>query len=249
MRAVDSSAAVVLYDFPELFDPLTRRIHEFLGQFHSVQIDSIYVQRSKDREDPGNPRNRKRMVSIQYQESVHCLAFVVHLLGRVRGDWQAVLADGLTVEAQAEPYLPPNPEDYPSVVDGRCEFRLQLGTTTVTGRTDFKRGAEWSKRRLIRGRGDGRPFEIDADFLEGHKRLIINGRSHEDGLTGDSYAEVLQTYNAWLQQVPREQLRFGGLYPHPRFAQLTYQLSGVLWRSSRERRSFTVPSLATLLAC
>jgi hypothetical protein len=69
----------MLYDFPELFDPLTARLLDFLAQFRSVQLTEITVQRSKDRENPANPRNYKRMVPIQYQETVHCIAFALYV--------------------------------------------------------------------------------------------------------------------------------------------------------------------------
>jgi predicted dehydrogenase len=235
VAAVEQSGAILLYDFPELFDPITRRIEEFLAGFRVVTIDSIDVQRSKDREDPTNPRNRKRMVTIQYQESVHCLAFVLHVLATVRGGVAAALSDGLTAVASAAPYDPPNPEAYPQPVDGRCEYRLQWGATTVTGLTDFKRGAPWTKRRVIRGHGDGQPFVIDAEVLEGHKRLEINGRSQDDVVATNSYAEVIRTFGRWTQRVPREAL-MQGCYPNPRFAQVTYQLSSLLWQASHERR-------------
>src|SRR5438094_222318 len=78
--AVERSQAVMLYDFPELFDPLTLRITEYLKSFRQVELTSIFVQRSKDREDPAISRNRKLMLPIQFQESVHCLAFVLHFL-------------------------------------------------------------------------------------------------------------------------------------------------------------------------
>ncbi|MFZ5829417.1 MAG: hypothetical protein ACOY3P_04985, partial [Planctomycetota bacterium] len=143
IEAVDRSRAVVLYDFPELFDPITWRILDVLRSHRDVFIRSIYVQRSKDREDPANPRNRKRMVTIQYQESVHCLAFAIYLLGAIQ-PMEEALGRGMIVEAKAVGYTPPNPEDYPHSVDGRCDFHIQLsssrgaggaGGTVIEGRT------------------------------------------------------------------------------------------------------------------
>ena len=87
-----------------------------------MKIESIEVQRSKDREDPANPRNYKRIVPVQYQESVHCLAFVLNLLANIRGSLETVFAHGLTVTAHSEPYAPPNPAEYDYVVDGMCEY-------------------------------------------------------------------------------------------------------------------------------
>ena len=93
----------MLYDFPELYDPLTARILDHLAGFEDVRLTGFFVQRSKDREDPANPRNYKRMVPIQYQESVHCLAFVLHVLAAVRGGVAAALADGVRLEAAPTP--------------------------------------------------------------------------------------------------------------------------------------------------
>ena len=245
--ATQDLAAVVLYDFPELFDGITRRIEQFLGSFKSVRIQEIHVTRSKDREDPTNRRNYKRMVPIQYQESVHCLAFVLHVLGRLRGDLSAVFDSGLAVRAQAEPYAAPNPDDYPYVVDGRCRYTLSLGPVSVTGHTDFKSGAAWTKRRVITGTADGKPFRIEAEYLEGHKRLVINGVDQGCDPLADSYRQVLVTGNHWRQTVEPRAL-MSGVFPNPEFARLTYQLSSVLWRSSTDDTEIRLPSMSDLIA-
>jgi predicted dehydrogenase len=247
IEAVDDSRAVVLFDFPELYDPISQRIREFFRGFRRVTIESIEVQRSKDREDPDNPRNYKRMVTIQYQESVHCLAFVLGMMAEVTGDLAEAMRDGLEIAASAEPYAPPNPQAYRHVVDGRCDYRLSIGSLAVTGRTDFKRGAEWAKRRIIRGRGDARSFVIEADFLERGKRLVIDGAEQLDVVETNSYEEVLKTIGSWRSEVDRDRL-LQSAFPHPRFARLAYQLSSALWRSSYERTSLAFRSLDDLVA-
>jgi predicted dehydrogenase len=246
VAAVQASRAIVLYDFPELFDDLTRRIEQFLTGWKRFRITGIEVTRSKDREDPANPRNYKRMVPIQYQESVHCLAFVLHVLGLTAGDWSTVFDSGVSVAAQAAPYAAPNPAEYPYVVDGACRFAMRLGGVSVTGNTNFKSGAAWTKRRVITGSGDERPFRIEAEYLEGHKRLLINGVDQQCDPRADSYRQVLETANMWRAACRRDEL-LSGRFPHPAFARWTYQLSSVLWRSSRDRREIRLRSLADLL--
>jgi hypothetical protein len=247
-RLVDATRrlqAVLLYDFPELFDSMTRRIEDYLAGFDEVQVAEIVVSRSKDREDPANPRNYKRMVPIQYQESVHSIAFALSLLGKVRGSLPAVLDEGISVRAEAEPYHPPNPEDYPYVVDGRCRFAISLGGTCLRGHTDFGSGAEWTKRYLIFGTADSRPFRIDAEYLEGHKRLVIDGVVQQCDPAADSYQQVLSTANRWNKEVDRHVL-MTEVVPNPRFAQLTYQLSSVLWRSARDGATIRLASMKEL---
>lgn len=246
VRAVAQSRAVVLYDFPELFDPITNRIVKFLRSGDEVQIDSIRLQRSKDREDPAIARNTKRMVHIQYQETVHCLAFVLYLLARINNGIADVLNNGLSVSARARPYAPPNPHAYPYVVDGRCEYELKIGSTRVDGLTDFTRGAPWSKRREIRGRKDGQPFRIEADFLEGKKWLEIDGQMQENVNT-NSYAEVLKAIGRLRQGSSRDEV-MSGVQPHPSFARITYQLSSVTWRSCSDEKTKRIDSLSDLLA-
>ncbi len=233
IEAVDASPAIVLFDFPELFDPLTARILDFLAGFEVVTLREIEVQRSKDREDPANPRNYKRMVAIQYQETVHCLAFVLHLLASRTGNVRAALSGGIRISGRSDPYEPPNPGDYPQVVDGRCRYRVSFGDVRVEGTTDFKRGAAWAKRRVIRGVGDGAPFEIEASYLEGGKYLRINGVDQSCDPKSSSYEHVLTTSYQWARQLGRARL-MEGPFPNPRFAQVTYQLSGALWRSCHE---------------
>jgi predicted dehydrogenase len=234
LDAVGRSRATVLYDFPELYDPITRRIVEHLASYRDVRLTEFVAQRSKDREDPVNPRNAKRMVTIQYQESVHCLAFVLHLLGAVRGSARDALAGGLRIEGTADLYDPPNPEAYPHPVDGRCRYWGSIGGVRVDGLTDFKRGAPWAKTRVIRGVGDGRPFEIEASYLEGKKALRIDGVDQPCDPLANSYESVLATLADWSRRFDRATL-MNGLFPNPGFARLTYQLSAALWRSSRDR--------------
>ncbi len=193
IESVDRSRAVMLYDFPELFDPLTCQIVGYLTQFKEWQLDSMTLERSKDREDPAIARNHKRMLPIQFQESVHCLAFLIYLLATLWGGLEATLQDGVSVRATSSPYVPPNPELYSYVVDGRCDYRLELGRLTVDGTTNFKRGAAWSKRRILRGRADGQPFIIEADYLEGSKYLRINGVDQRWEATSSSYEAILST--------------------------------------------------------
>jgi len=247
VEAVERSGAIVLYDFPELFDPITARIGAFLREARHVEIDSIVLQRSKDREDPALARNAKRMVHIQYQESVHCLAFILYCLACVDGDISQVLRRGVRVRAESSPYRPPNPSAYPYVVDGKCEFHLSVGQTRIEGCTDFTRGACWSKRREIRGKADGIPFHIVADYLEGRKQLAIQGISQDDVTQTNSYVEVIKSIGAWRAQVPPATL-MSGLFPHPTFAHVTYQLSSMLWRSSWLGREIRVESPAELMA-
>jgi predicted dehydrogenase len=246
-EAVERSQAVMLYDFPELFDPLTRRIMEYLAGFRRVEISSIATERSKDREDPAISRNFKRMVPIQFQESVHCLAYVLYVLGTLRGSLDAALADGVRVSARSEPYVPPNPEAYACVVDGRCDYQLALGPLTVEGVTNFKRGAPWTKRRVLRGRGDGQPFIIEADYLEGKKWLRINGVDQGWDATASSYEAILSMWSSWRATIPPATL-LRGLYPNPRLAWLVFQLSGALWRASHEGRQIELADLPALHA-
>jgi predicted dehydrogenase len=247
IESVERSRAIVLYDFPELYDPLTGQILDHLAGFEDVRLTGFSVRRSKDREDPANPRNYKRMVPIQYQESVHCLAFVLHVLATVRGSVAAALAGGVRLEASSDPYEPPNPEAYPDVVDGRCRFRASFGEVRVEGLTDFKKGAEWAKRREIRGIGDGRPFEIEVSYLEGRKSLRIDGDDRPCDRSSRSYESVLATATRWARRFDRNRL-MTGLFPNPRFTHLTYQLSAALCRSSRDRAEQRFDSAADLVA-
>jgi len=246
LQAVEQSRALVLYDFPELFDPVTHRILQFLSGFEKVEITHIYLYRGKDREAAANPRNYKPMVHIQYQESVHCLAFILYLLGTLEKGFQPVLSRGISVTAAAQPYCPPNPEAYPYVVDGKCDFALSLGRTTIEGHTDFKQNALLKKQRIIKGLADQRPFTIEADYLEGHKYLTIDGRPQPCDPGASSYQNVLSTLWHWYTHVDRDRL-LHGLYPHPEFAWLTFQLSSALWRSSWDQKQITFSSLEELV--
>ncbi len=244
--AVEHSRAVVLYDFPELYDPMFWRIVQFLRSFKHVQIDAIYLSRCKDREDPGIPRNYKRMVPIQYQETVHCFAFALFLLAQFSESIEEVLAQGLEIQGRSDEYCPPNPQEYPYAVDGMCEYSGRIGQTTLEGRTDFRSGACWQKLRVIRGVADGQRFVITADFLEGKKQLWIEGESGPALTQTNSYEEVLRTCARWYRDVPAPTLK-NGCYPNAPLARIAYQLSSVLWRACRHGRRTVLRSLDEVL--
>ncbi len=246
VEAVERSGATVLYDFLQLYDTMTEQIIEFLLGFRDVRITELQVCQSKDREDRDISRNYKRMVTIQYQESVHCLAFVLYLLGKLKGDLASVFEEEMSIAGESEPYDPPNPDAYPHVVDGRCKYTLTIGETRVEGLTDFKANAEWKKRRVICGTGDGKRFRIEMDYLEGEKRLAIKGVDQRCDPKADSYQQVITTLARWCQQVPAASL-MRDVYPNPKFAHVTYQLSGALWRSCKDQREIRFTSLEDAL--
>ena len=75
----------MLFDFVEVFNPhsfLIRDMLRGLAGYPDFRITRIRCERSKDREDPRNPRNRKVIVPIQYQETAHCLAMLLFVTDR-----------------------------------------------------------------------------------------------------------------------------------------------------------------------
>jgi hypothetical protein len=109
-----------------------------------------------------------------------------------------------------------------------------MGNVRIEGYTDFKRHASWAKRRIVRGIGDGVPFEVDLSYLEGDKHLRINGTEQPCDRGANSYAHVLTSAKRWARKVGRDRL-MAGLFPNPQFAYATYRLSSALWQSCRER--------------
>ena len=247
LKAVEGTRVVMLFDFLELFDPMARAISEHLASFDRVEITDIILYRGKDREDPDRSRNYKRMVHIQYQESVHCMAFLLDLLGNVKGSLDAVFADGISVTARSQPYAAPNPRDYPYVVDGQCVYSIGLGKLQIEGRTDFKTGAEFAKRKIIRGRADGQPFTIEANTQEGQKYLRIDGVDQGFPADDSSYRHGIATLGDWYQNVDHNQL-MSGVYPNPQFARLTYQLSCLLWNGCHTGETIRRDSVDELIA-
>jgi hypothetical protein len=124
---------------------------------------------------------------------------------------------------------------------------MASGEVTIRGLTDFTKGAEWCKRRMIKGVGDGRPFTIEADYLEGEKYLIIDDVDQGIDPRASSYENIISTLGQWRERNGDEELR-SGVYPTAPFAQLTYQLSSALWKSSQEGATIELASIAALRA-
>jgi predicted dehydrogenase len=247
MEAVEGSTMVLFYDFLELFDPMTARIKAFLRGFDAVRVDEVNLYRSKDREDPDNPRNYKVMVPIQYQETVHCVAFLLSVLGCRSNELDRVFDPGLSVSGVSQLYRPPNPEHYPYPVDGQCDGTLEVGPTTVHLHTDFKTGAELTKRRSIRGVADGSPFLIEADYLEGAKYLVIDGVPQDFPADSPSYEQAIRQVWTWYRNLDKTTLN-SCAFPNPRFAWKTYLISAMLWDSCQSGQQISASSPQDLAA-
>ena len=242
LRVAKTPGMTLLYDFPELFDPMTFQIYEYLSAFKVVKIDEIWLRRSKDREDPRIARNYKVMVPIQYQETVHCFAFLLSLLGSVRAAPDVLWNQGVAMEGESLPYSPPNPQDYPYVVDGKCNADVVVAGVRVHVSTDFKAGSVPDKFRRIVGRGDGSSFDIEAQFLEGHKSLRINGQLQPAPVENNSYVAVLRQLWVWRQALSQEELN-AGICPNAQTAYHAYLLSSLLWRACFTGREAMADSL------
>jgi hypothetical protein len=92
--------------------------------------------------------------------------------------------------------------------------------------TDFAAGAPRTKRRTVRGVGDGKPFVIEAEYLEGHKRLAIDGEDLGFARDASVYQAVIRQGWQWYQQ---PELGETSLYPTADFAHRSYLLSALLW--------------------
>ena len=229
----------VLFDFIELYRPLTRVVFDYLSSFRRCRIHEIALTRTKDREDPAVPRNHIVTLPVQYQETVHCAAWALACLERLRAGGPE---DG-AVEAwgRSLPYTPPNPERYPEAVDGFFEGGVTLGETRVTFLTDFRRGTPRSQYRRLVGEGDGRPFVLEAEYLPGAAWMKINGESAPLPREDTPHLEVLR--EAWRRHTgPTGPHRPEPPLPGPAFAHRTWLLSHLLWNAAHGN-----PATGTLL--
>ena len=185
------------------------------------------------------------MVHIQYQESVHCLAFVLNLLGKLNGGLEPVFRSGLSVNAQAQPYQPPNTQAYPYVVDGKCVFHLQLGATKITGRTDFKRGGP--------GRNAGQSRVWRMDNLSRSKQISWKEKSGFRSISNHKTASTVTRMRKSLNAAKDGRSRLHvtkscvEYSPIPISRGVSYQLSSVLWRSSWQKAPVELDSLDALM--
>ena len=243
--AVRSARAVWMYNFLELFDPMTHAAVEWLMDHRSVSIHEIEMYRGKDRE-ADTERNYKVMVDIEYQEAVHCMAFFLYLFGSLHGGLPAMFRSGIEIRSQSQPYCPPNPKDYHRVVNGRCEYTIFLRESMIRGITNFKQGAQTAKRKVITGLADSKPFRIEINNQEGEKCLIVNGKNQGFEAGASTYQNIITTFWGWYKNLTREEL-MAGVYPNPTLTHAAYQLSSVLWRSSWRGSTITLGSLGELL--
>lgn len=215
----------LLYDFTELFRPMTRTVLEHLRGFGSCRIESISMTRAKDRENPVEPRNHIPTLPIQYQETAHCIAWVLSCLDAAGNTAASGAPAG--VHGESGPYRPPNPERYPEPVDGYFRGGFRFGETEVRFHSDYRAGTEKSQHRRIEGYGDGRPFVIEADYKRGGAFLRINGEELPTDAEDRAHGEAIRA--AWaFHRAGGKGLFNGGPAPGAAFAHRVWALSGML---------------------
>lgn len=244
-HAVKASRASVYFDFVEVFNPRTFHILEILTDFaqhHDFRISSIYCERVKDREDPLNPRNRKVIVPIQYQETSHCLALLLYVLNRGTS-FDTVFPTGITVKGVSESYNPPNPEDYKcGVVDGKVEATITCNDLVIVLHTNFKKkGARPSKRFAVQGQAAGQSFCIEAVYDGFKEYLIVNGVPIATPGEQNRHKNIV-TLSWSLHQQPGN-----ALCPDVDFAWLVFGLSAALWESCFLGKAIKIRSTADLI--
>lgn len=238
--AARSSSGTVLFDFVEAFNQRTfqmRAILDRLKRCADFRIDRIYCERSKDREDTQNLRNRKIMVPIQYQETAHCLALLLIILDRT-SCFDRIFRNGMTITALSAPYDPPNPEDYHyGLVDGKVAGEILADGITIGIHTDFKRkGARPFKRFRIEGSADNCGFLIEAIYDGSDERVLFNGKVVAPCIGVSRHHDIITQSWRWHRN-PGNALR-----PDADFAWLVFGLSAALWMSCHEGREIRIAS-------
>jgi hypothetical protein len=239
-KAARNSCGTVLFDFVEAFNQRTFQMRAMLARLKEhadFRINRIYCERSKDRENKLNLRNRKVMVPIQYQETAHCLALLLLIMDR-SSSFEDVFPAGITITALSAPYDPPNPEDYHyGLVDGKVAGEILADGITIGIQTDFKRkGARPFKRFRIEGVADRRNFLIEAIYDGLSERILFNGEAMASCGAASRHHDIVR--QSWrLHRGACTTLR-----PDADFAWLVFGLSAALWMSCHEGREVRIES-------
>ena len=234
------SSGTVLFDFVDVFNPRTFQIRSILSQLKEYSdfcITRVHCERSKDREDARNLRNRKVMVPIQYHETAHCLALLLFVMDR-SSSFAGAFPDGLTIAALSAPYDPPNPEDYEyGVVDGKVAGEIRAGGLTIGIRTDFKRrGTGPFKCFRVEGIAGRRYFRVEAIYDGLGERVLFNGKAAAPCDAASRHQNIVRRSWRWHREAPT------GLRPDADFAWLVFGLSAALWASCHEGREIRIES-------
>lgn len=246
-QTINSSGASVLFDFVEAFNPRTFQYANWLSEkmsYSDFQITGIYSERSKDREDRSNPRNYKVIVPIQYQETCHCLAFILYILNKGQR-FEDNFPQGLTVQGYSELYDPPNPQDYTfSPVDGKVNGVLQAGRMRIELYTNFKiRGAKAYKRIITAGIADGKPFTIEAIYDGKQEVIKANGEVLPDIEFHNRFKNII--LNSWI--LHQKEKTCYSIKPDVNFSWLVFGLSSALWKSCSENKTLHFESEEKLM--
>jgi len=242
--ALEGSEATLIYDFLEMFNPRTKRIVELLKGMGDVKFNYISFTRGKNRENLWNPRNKSVMLPIQYQETVHCMAYLVNLFAHQRGiddiNFETVFPKGIRVRAESRRYDAPNPEMYAYAVDGYCKGTIDTEECCVDFLTSFKRGAEKTKRKRIFGHNDNCSINIQVDNQLGNEYLTINGTEQSVDGEQDQYKNAIS--GSW--RMHQEMMQGNkGIRPDAKLAWLASGLSGAIFMASYLQTGFSLKNM------
>ena len=247
MNAVKNSSSSVYFNFVELFNPLTFEILSILDnfkQFDDFKITRIYSEICKNREDKTIYRNRKIIVPIQYQESCHCLAWIIFILNR-GSFFENVFPKGIEVKAVSEIYDPPNPEDYTfGVVDGKIVAKLFVEDLLIEIYNDFKRKdlKSPSKLLLVEYTAKNQHFRLELKYNGVNEYLLLNGEQIEKNFEQNRHKNTI--VKSWYYH---QQPTISKIKPDVDLAWLVFGLSATLWKSCFENRTVEIRSEADLI--
>ena len=243
-EAARHSKATVLFDFVEVFNPHSFQIRDMLRRlagYHDFRITQIRCERSKDREDPRNPRNRKVIVPIQYQETAHCLAMLLFVTDRP-ASFKEAFPQGIAVAASAAPYDPPNPEDYRyGVVDGKVTGDIRAGEMTVRNLHRLQASGR-SAVQVLQHRRCRQPACLPHRVgLRRHARdVLLDGKVVAISRPRNRHQDIIRQGWRWHCE------RSTGPRPDADFAWLVFGMSAALWASCHEGREMRIDTEAEL---
>ena len=236
VAAVDASRAIMLYDFPELFDPLTARILDYLAGFRDLRLAGVLRPAVEGPRGPGQPAQLQA-------DGPHPVPGDGPLPGL------RPLRPGGGAGGRGRCPGRRRPRGRASPTPTRRRTRRPIPTPSTAGAGTGRRFGG------VRGRGADRlqaamprgPSGASSGASATAPRSRSTSPTSKAGSTSASTASISRATrrptptstssprrSAGPGEVDRDRL-MDGLYPNPRFTQVTYQLSGALWRSCRDR--------------
>ena len=177
---LSKSNSLILFDFPELFDPLTFTALNFFteksklkNKIGTLKPCAYYLSRTKNREQ-NNAFCRRETEDIELDESAHALAFLAFM----EQNMEEKLSMPTNIHNIGRHYE--SPVKGRKRVFGEAFSIMEMNNKPVMIEDSFKDPLAWKRRKIVSQNEKKENFTVMVDYWESSKSIFVYGPDNNE---------------------------------------------------------------------